>query len=109
MDVRVPQAITDQLRHRGVDVLTANEDGYATRTDAELLERALVLGRVIFTQDIHFKALAEDWLRQGRPFSGLALGHQLAGTVGHYVRDLELIAKACDPAVRLNAIEHLSF
>ncbi|AFY30690.1 hypothetical protein Cal7507_0188 [Calothrix sp. PCC 7507] len=27
MDVHVPQAITDQLRRRGVDVLTAHEDG----------------------------------------------------------------------------------
>ncbi len=30
MDVHVPQAITDQLRRRGVDVLTAIEDKSAT-------------------------------------------------------------------------------
>ena len=58
MDVHVPQPVTDQLRRRGVDVLTAIEDNYAERDEEELLERASTLGRVIFTQDIRFKALA---------------------------------------------------
>ena len=35
MDVHVPQAITDQLRRRGVDVLTAIEDGFAEASDEE--------------------------------------------------------------------------
>jgi hypothetical protein len=30
MDVHVPQAIADQLRRRGVDVLTTHEDGTDT-------------------------------------------------------------------------------
>jgi len=63
MDVHVPQAITDQLRRRGVDVLTAIEDDSAELLDDELLERASSLGRVMFTQDIRFKALAEEWQR----------------------------------------------
>jgi hypothetical protein len=37
MDVHVPQAITDQLRRRGIDVLTAYEDGATTLPDDELL------------------------------------------------------------------------
>jgi len=31
---------------------------------------------------------------QGKPFSGLIFGHQLGGTIGQFVEDLELIAKA---------------
>jgi predicted nuclease of predicted toxin-antitoxin system len=54
MDVHVPQAITDQLRRRGVNVITAIEDGSAELPDNELLERTSTLGRVIFTQDIRF-------------------------------------------------------
>jgi hypothetical protein len=107
MDVHVPQSITDQLRRRGVDVVTAIEDGWAERGDAELLEHAHELGRVVFTQDIRFKALAEDWQRQGRPFAGLAFGHQLGGTIGQFVRDLELIATASDPDDWVSAVEHL--
>ena len=79
MDFHVPQAITEQLRRRRVDILTAIEDGSAEMADEELLERALLLGRVLFTQDIRFKALAEDGQRQGRLFAGLIFGHQLGG------------------------------
>jgi predicted nuclease of predicted toxin-antitoxin system len=64
MDVHVPQAITDQLRRRGIDVLTAIEDSSAELADEALLEHASSLGRVLFTQDIRFKALAEDWFRE---------------------------------------------
>lgn len=109
MDVHVKKSITDQLRQRGVDVLTAQEDGSVARTDGELLERARALGRVFFTQDIGFKALAEEWQRQGRPFAGLAFGHQMGGTIGQYVRDLELIAKATGPSDWADTIEHLPF
>jgi hypothetical protein len=109
MDVHVSLAIAEQLRLRGVDALTAIEDGSATLLDRELLERARVLGRVIFTHDIRFKALAEDWQRRGRSFAGLIFGHQVQGTIGQYVRDLELIAKASEPEEWLNAVEHLPF
>jgi len=58
---------------------------------------ATTLGRVLFTQDIRFMALAEDWQRQGRSFAGLLFGHQSTALVGKYVQDLELVAKATDP------------
>jgi hypothetical protein len=51
MDVHVPQSITDQLRRRGADVLTAIDDGWAERTDSDLLAHAHELGRIIFTQE----------------------------------------------------------
>lgn len=39
MDVHVPQAITDQLRRRNVDVPTAREDNADELPDDKLLER----------------------------------------------------------------------
>jgi predicted nuclease of predicted toxin-antitoxin system len=84
MDVHVPQAITDQLRRRGADVLAAREDGRADQADDELLARTHELDRIVFTQDIRFKALAEAWQREGRVFAGLVFGHQLGGTIGQY-------------------------
>lgn len=39
MDVHVPQAITDQLRRRGVDVLTAFDDNSQELLDDQLLLR----------------------------------------------------------------------
>ena len=49
--------ILSRLRLRGLDVLTAQEDGAATMDDPVLLDRAIALGRVVFTQD-------EDFLRE---------------------------------------------
>lgn len=109
MDVHVPQAITEQLRRRGVDVITAIEDDAAELPDDQLLERTTILGRVIFTQDIRFKAMAEDWQRQGRGFAGLIFGHQLGGTFGQFVRDLEIIALASEPEEWQNIVEYLPF
>ena len=60
-------------------------------------------------QDIRFKAMAQDWQREGRAFGGLVFGHQLHGTIGQYVQDLELIAQASEPGEWVNAVEHLPF
>jgi hypothetical protein len=43
MDVHVPNAVTDQLRRRGIDVLSAIEDGCARLEDEDLLGRAAQL------------------------------------------------------------------
>jgi hypothetical protein len=109
LDVHVPQAIADQLRRRGVDVTTAIEDGNASLPDDQLLERARILKRVLFTQDIRFRALAEDWQLQGRPFAGLPFGHQLGATLGRYVGDLYLIAQASEPEEWEGQGGHLPF
>lgn len=50
MDVHVRQAVTNGLRLRGIDVITAQEDGATMFDDAELLDRASQLRRVLFTQ-----------------------------------------------------------
>ena len=108
-DVHIDKAIHDQLKLRGVDVLRAQDDNSARLLDEELLQHATDLGRITFTQDIRFKALAEEWQREGRRFSGLIFGNQLGVTIGTYVKDLELIAKATDPAEWENVIQHLPF
>ena len=48
MDQHVPRAITVGLRLRGLDVLTAHDDGASTLSDPALLDRATTLGRVLF-------------------------------------------------------------
>ncbi|HEV3340729.1 MAG TPA: DUF5615 family PIN-like protein [Pirellulales bacterium] len=107
MDVHVPEAITDQLRRRHIDVLTAIEDSADRLPDDELLQRASALRRLMFTQDIRFMALAEQWQKEGREFAGLLFGHQLRGTIGQFVQDLELIATASEAAEWLNIVERL--
>lgn len=107
LDVHVPRAITAGLRERRIDVLTAQEDGLAEAADERLLLRASELGRVLFTQDIRFKALAEDFQRAGKPFVGLVFGHPLRASIGQYVRDLEIVAGATAPADWDGTVLHL--
>jgi Domain of unknown function (DUF5615) len=109
MDVHIPQSITIQLRRRGIDVLTAQEDGTIELPDDELLDRSTAVGRVLFTQDIRFRALAQDWQREGKPFGGLIFGHQLGGTIGQFVKDLEFIAQASDLEDWQNMVEYIPF
>ena len=75
MDVHVPQSITEQLRRRGIDVLTAFEDGAKELPDDQMLLRVTELERVLFTQDIRFRVLAETWQIEGKRSSGLIFGH----------------------------------
>jgi predicted nuclease of predicted toxin-antitoxin system len=107
MDVHAPLAITEALRRRGVDVLTAQEDGKGRAEDPPLLDRASALGRVLFTQDEDFLVEADRRQRAARSFAGVVYGHQMRVTIGQCVRDLELIAKVYEPADMANRVEHL--
>jgi hypothetical protein len=107
LDVHVPQAVADQLRRRGIDALTAPEDGRERTPDDVLLVRTLELGRVLVTFDVRFKAMAEDWIHEGRQFAGLAYAHPLRISIGQLVTDLEMIALATDPADWQNRVEYL--
>ncbi|MBD2133949.1 DUF5615 family PIN-like protein [Sphaerospermopsis sp. FACHB-1094] len=109
MDVHVPQSITSQLRRRGVDVLTAFDDETQELPDDKLLERVTEIKRVLFTQDIRFRVLAETWQKEGKQFSGLIFGHQLGGTIGQFVQDLEFIAKASEIDEWMNVVEYIPF
>ena len=107
MDVHVPHALTFELRLRGVDVLTAQEDGASQLDDSSLLDRALTLGRVLVTQDTDFLIEAARRQQNALPFAGIIYASQLDVTIGQCVRDLELIARASDPEDWINWVEFL--
>ena len=71
MDVHVPRAITEGLRLRGVDVLTAQEDGTGEATDSDLLNRSTAVGRVLFSMDSDLLREAARRQGLGQPFSGV--------------------------------------
>ena len=96
MDVHVPAAISEGLRHLGHDVLTAQADDAARLSDEELLFRATELGRVLFTQDDDFLRLVARNQLRGVDFSGVLYAHQLSAGIGPLVSDLDLVLSACD-------------
>lgn len=107
MDVHIPRAVTVALRARGIDVLTAQEDGSATLDDVSLLSRANQLGRVLVTQDDDLLREGVRRLRERLEFSGIVYGHQLRMTIGQIVEDLALLAEVTSPEEWLGRIEYL--
>jgi hypothetical protein len=97
VDHNVHRGVTQGLRRRAIDVLTAGEDGCASASDVQLMERATLLGRPIFTQDDDFLEIADHWRRSRRHFTGVIYVHQLRLTVGQIVEDLHLICESCLP------------
>jgi hypothetical protein len=97
LDHNVRREICEGLRRRGVDVLTAFEDGADRLPDPLLLDGATAHGRVLVSRD-------EDLIREavrrqlaGEEFAGVIYAHQLRVTIGQCINDLELLAKLEEP------------
>ena len=97
MDVHVPLAITEQLRMREVDVLTAQTDNATRLEDQPLLDRATELDRILFSRDKDLLKIAAERQHSNPSFSGLVYAHQLRVSIGRCVEDLELLAKTTNP------------
>ena len=109
MDHHVPGPITEGLRRRGVDVLTAEENGATQLDDEVLLDRATAMGRILFSQDKDLLAIAQLRQQAGREFAGVAYSHQLKISIGKAVRDLELLVKVFEPDDMRNRVEYLPY
>jgi len=107
MDVHVPRPITRGLRKRGIDVLTAQEDGTARWSDPDLLDRATELARVLFSQDEDLLAEAARRQSRGVAFSGIIYVPQLGLSIGKSVEQLELLAKAGVPDDFVSVVQYL--
>ena len=97
MDVHVPRPVTRGLRRRGVDVLTAQDDGAARMPDAELLARARERGRLLFSQDEDLIGEAVRCQREGTPFATVIFARQLDLSIGRCIANLEALAQAALP------------
>ena len=96
-DVHVPLPIVRGLRRRGVDVLTAQDDGTTRLPDADLLRRARELGRILFSQDEDLIVEAVQCRRMGIPSATVIFARQLDLSIGRCIADLEALAKAALP------------
>lgn len=107
MDVHVHQAITKGLRLHGVDVLTSQEDGTRQLPDSNLLDRATMLGRVLFTHDDDLLREAAQRQQSGETFAGVIYAHLLKVSIGQCVRDLEFLAQVNEPDDFVNRVGYL--
>jgi hypothetical protein len=108
-DEQVPRAIKKGLRQRGVDVLTAQEDGRTSEDDSMLLDRAGDLLRLIFTMDDDFLLITANRLRKSQHFIGVVYAHQGAASYRRFIDDLETIAIASTLEEYADRVEYLPF
>lgn len=75
MDENVQGQIVRGLRRRGIDILTAEEDGWNERLDVDVLDRGGELRRVAFSRDDDFLREAVRRQRSGEGFVGVIYAH----------------------------------
>ena len=107
MDVHVPDAVTRGLRRRQIDVLTSQEDETRTLNDEDLLDRATVLERLLFSQDADLLRIAQERQVLGMPFSGVVFASQQGVSIGQLVDDLALLAGCCESDELANRVTYL--
>ena len=88
-------ALVRGLRARGVDVVTALEEGMSERDDEEHLEFAAKIGRALYSFNVaDFYDLHSRFLSEGKDHAGVILTRQQQFTIGEQLRRLlRLIAK----------------
>jgi hypothetical protein len=107
MDENAPRQITLGLRIRGVDILTVQEDNRFGLADSLVFDRTTELNRVLFSRDIDLLVIACQKQTDEQYFCGLIYAHPQLTSIGDCVRDLELIAKVCDPEDCMNQVQYL--
>lgn len=91
-------------RRRSIDCVTAADEGLLGASDAEHLQRATQLGRVVVTSDADFLRLVHERLEAGLSFPGLIF-IQNGTAVGHAVRGIETICTVFEAADMVDHIE----
>ena len=105
-DVHIPMSITRALRRRGFDVLTAQDDLTTRLPDSDLLDRSMILGRILFTQDEDFLTEVAQRQRGGREHATVVYGHQFE-PIGRCIADLVIILEASTLEDSRNSLLHI--
>jgi hypothetical protein len=87
-DVHVVFAITQALRLRNMDVVTAQERDLATANDDQLLLIALSERRVMLTNDTDFLALAAQLSADNKTFAPIYFWPQQQRSIGEIMRSI---------------------
>ena len=107
MDHHVHRAITAGLRRRGGDCVTAEEDGKRRLPDDQLLQRAIDLGRILYSNDKDLLQIESNWIARGREFVGVVFAEQRWITIGPTIAELETIALVSEPGEWKSRAEYL--
>lgn len=102
MDEHIPKAVTEGLRRRGVNVLSAQEAGMSGANDYDQLSLANKEGRIIFTKDADFLRLH----KAGVSHQGIIYSSKQS-PVGYTVRVLMIIHDLVTPEEMSGRVEFI--
>jgi hypothetical protein len=103
MDQHYPSAVTQGLRQRGIDVLTAQEAGRCGLQDSQQLDFATAEGRVLASFDSDYIVLHQS----GVDHAGIAWCPQQKYGIGQLIQALELVHGVLDGDAMRNHVEYL--
>jgi predicted nuclease of predicted toxin-antitoxin system len=106
-DHHVQGPVAEGLRRRGLEVITAKDDGARQLPDESLLARATELGCVLVTNDEDLVVIASAWQATGRPFAGIVYMTRQQIPYGKLIEDLQLIAEGYTPDEMVNRVEYV--
>ena len=99
-DANLHGPVVEGLRRRAWDLVRA-VDAHPERTEDPVhFQRAVKEGRVMVSNDVDMKVIAEDWFQAGRPFPGLIWWpktHHRRMSVGDLMEAFEELAAMDDP------------
>ena len=102
-DQHVPAVVAAGLRHRGVDVLTAQEAVRCGLSDADQLEFATAEERVVVTFDTDYLELH----RSGAEHAGIVWSPATKHAIGPFIQLLLLVHGLLDRDSMRNHVEYL--
>lgn len=103
LDENLSPRIAEQLRRRGVDIVTVHDLGVAGDTDENHMARAVRLQRVLVTSDTDFLILAAS----GVDHFGIVFGAQESHRIGDWVSALDLLSAVYKPEDMRNHVEYI--
>ncbi len=102
-DENVEIAVAEQMRARGIEVVTVRDLGLLGDSDENHLARATRMGYVLCTYDMDYLRLHTT----GVEHSGIVFARESATNIGDWVRGLELICGVLSAEEMQNHIEYL--
>lgn len=103
LDENMPVAIAEQLRRRGIAVVTVRDLDLLGSSDMTHLERAARMGYVLCTHDPDFVDIAAS----GNQHAGIVFGKAHVHTIGDWVAFLELMDGVYDEETMKNLVEYV--
>ncbi len=103
LDENVQVIIAQQLRKRGIEVITVRELNLLGDADVNHLQRATEMGHVLCTHDADYIQLASEQIDH----AGIVFGQQDQHYIGDWVKGLELLHAVYTPGEMKNRVEYL--